>query len=82
MNPRLRFGCLFALLVLCRTATAQEVGAAFAVDSLHVSERSVDSLSHLDSLLWARLKQEDDRLLTLKSVARQRSIDLTKDGKP
>jgi hypothetical protein len=61
---------------------AQEVGAAFAVDSLHVSESSVDSLSRLDSIVWAKLKAQDERLMSLKQVASQRQIDLTNDGKP
>lgn len=82
MNPRYLVVCLIGLVLLSRSAAAQDVGAAFAVDSLHVTERSVDSLSHLDSLLWAQLKQQDVRLLSLKSVASQRAIDLTNDGKP
>jgi hypothetical protein len=76
---------VFALVTLVLSycsATAQEVGPALAVDSLHVGTLSVDSLAKLDSIVWARLKAQDERLLSLKQVASQRSIDLTNDGKP
>ena len=73
---------VFVVFAFVRTGVAQEVGAAVAVDSLHISERSTDSLAHLDSLIWARLRAQDERLLSLKQVASQRSIDLTNDGKP
>lgn len=73
---------LVALVAFTHSVRAQEVGAAFAVDSLHVEHLSIDSLAKLDSIVWARLKAQDERLLSLKQVASQRELDLTNDGKP
>jgi hypothetical protein len=70
------------VIVTTQTVQAQEVGAAFAVDSLHIEKLSADSLNFLDSLVFARLKAQDEKLLSLKQVASQREIDLTNDGKP
>ncbi|MDP4198843.1 MAG: hypothetical protein Q8902_04650 [Bacteroidota bacterium] len=57
-------------------------GAGIAVDSLHVVERSTDSLLKTDSVRFAIMAQEQRELASRKQVASQREIDLTNDGKP
>src|SRR5438046_1789374 len=57
-------------------------GAAVAADSLHLPQRSTDSLLKSDSIQLAMMMAEQRRIETSKQVATQREIDLTNDGKP
>ena len=57
-------------------------GAAAAVDSLHLVERSMDSLLKADSLARALRYEEERRFERTGQLATQRAIDLTNDGKP
>ena len=63
-------------------AQQHEAGAAIATDSLHLVERSTDSLLKADSIKLAMMMEEQRKLETSKQVATQRELDLTNDGKP
>ena len=60
----------------------QGAGASAAVDSLHVPERSMDSLLKEDSLVRVLRYEEERRFERTKQLASQREIDLSNDGKP
>ncbi len=57
-------------------------GAGIAVDSLHLVEKSTDSLLKLDSIDRALRLAEERRFERTHQLATQREIDLTNDGKP
>ena len=61
---------------------AQQTGASAAVDSLHLVERSMDSLLKADSLARVLRYEEERRFERTGQLATQRAIDLTNDGKP
>ena len=63
-------------------AQKSEAGPGVASDSLHLVERSTDSLLKADSIMLARMMEEKRKLETSKQVATQRELDLTNDGKP
>jgi hypothetical protein len=63
-------------------STPKDRGAAAAVDSLHLLERSMDSLLKADSLAHVLRYEEERRFERTGQFATQRAIDLTNDGKP
>jgi len=57
-------------------------GAGIAVDSLHIVQKSTDSLLRADSVRLAIVAQTQRESESRKQLATQREIDLTNDGKP
>ena len=78
--------CIPFLIAIVNTSYAQEhkqgLGAAAAVDSLHIVERSTDSLLKEDSLARVLRYEEERRFERTGQLATQRAIDLTNDGRP